>query len=178
MRVDSANLRLGLRTALAASLITVACAGQQRSPSMRFVLTQMNGHPLPYVEYGSKADTVNRIEQGFLERFKDSIRFTTTNRPTYLAHFPCEGLRMFRAPVDSSAGGATLVQVRDTSTAGCDELRIQLYTTVFRYQAVGDSLYLRDSSGTELHALMRGDTILIVNAAPPGDSRRAVYVRQ
>ena len=184
MRADSVNLQLSIRTALAASLASIACAGQQRDLSARFVLTQMNGRPLPYVEYsrqGSRADTLNRVEQGLLEQFRDSIRFTTTNRPTFLAHVPCEGLRISRTLTDSTTGGGALVQIRDTSTAGCDELRVQLDTMVYRYQAAGDTLRLRDRSGREVqvvHALMRGDTILIVNVSEPGDSLRAVYVRQ
>ena len=150
------------------ALVLGACAVSSSDVAQSFRLLAVNSHPLPYAEYSlheGRQEILNETESGLLELFRDSARFTTVNRPSYLAHFPCEGLRLMGTPPDTSVGG-TLVQVRDTTTKGCDALRLETYAlvlsraadlvtieptrkTILRFTTViRDSTFLRDTTGT------------------------------
>ena len=104
------------------TIALVACLGSRPSreeaelhPS-RFVLVSLNGQPLPVVDSLGFA----RVLGGAIEFYHaESLRVIHVTRDLIEERLPCEALR---ALADVRTGG--IGAVSDTSTTGCDELRL------------------------------------------------------
>jgi hypothetical protein len=170
-----------LAIAVAEALCIASCTAQGSVPPHTYVLTQLDGRPLPYSDSGGlgpRRQLLNRIERGTL-RFSsgDRLVITTINRPPLLAHIPCELLRT-QPPGDQNASGE-LVRISDTSTAGCDDLRIEASTVSVSYRRIQDSLFLRTPDIIHASGAIRGDTIFMRFLDTSLQSPRlATYVRQ
>ena len=139
-----------------AAAIALACSPEPRPHEdavripAHYNLAQIDGKPLPF------ADTAfsTRIMSSVLELYTpDSLRIISVARDSFLDHIPCEALRwMAQSPGTGGLGG-----VSDTSTAGCDELRVVTDTAAVAYAIHGDSITIANvpaASGT-----LRADTI-------------------
>lgn len=150
---------------------------QTISVPARYELAGIEGERLPFRD----ADLSARVIGGAIEVYRsDSLRLISTTRDLFLERIPCEVLRT--AAISRGSGG--LGSVSDTSTKGCDDLRVVTDTETVGYAIRGDSIVI--SSNASAAGTVDADTMrLIVNRRfPPEDvpvRERAqfwVYVRR
>ena len=142
---------LALRT-LSVALVVATCSGSRTNPPWpipsRFDLVSVNDQPLPAFDTVAEM----RFMSGALELYRpDSLRVVHITRDRWHDRLPCAALRVMA----EAEGAAGLGAVTDTSTAGCDELRLaETDTQVVAYSYQDGRLRTVDGD-----AHIRADTI-------------------
>jgi hypothetical protein len=138
------------------AVLLAACSGSRDSseppwpiPS-HFTLVSLNGQRLPALDTVAEM----RVMAGTLELYHaESLRVVRTARDFWHDRLPCEALRVM-AEAEGTVG---LGAVIDTSTAGCDELRLaETDTQLVAYTYQDGRLHISDGD-----AQIQGDTITI-----------------